>query len=374
MIERLAYRPVIDFSDTSALFLTATYGERRGHGDGGIPFGVFQNESGSAQRQVFGNFVAPRRDQDFSNFTAEFTASFGAVDLTYVGGSRRFKDNTIQSGTNDAESQRRYGWRMHDNEAIRTTSHELRFSAQNERLEWVAGLNWWEEDIDESNHLWDVPILPGIPLDIRNSVNGIHPFNKTWHESSGAFGQMNYGLTEDLTLTLGVRWSEDSVSRRGTFALGSGFPPGPPRPGAPPNAWPNPDGVPCRAPDPCIGVPNNADQEDTKVTYRLGLDYALSDSGMVFGSIATGYKAGGFSDFGPAGPLAGADYYAPEEMIAYEVGYKGDISETLTYNSVVVLLRLRANAAFLHSRSRVRDVRVVYRHGASEAQRMGKRV
>ncbi len=143
------------------------------------------------------------------------------------------------------------------------------------------------------------------------------------------------GWREDLTLTFGLRWSEDGVSRRGTFALGTGYPPGPPPPGVPPNAWRNPDGEPCRAPDPCIGVPNNADQENTKVTYRLGLDYDVSDTGMIYGSIATGYKAGGFSDFGPAGPLAGADYYSPEDLIAYEAGYKGDITDTLTYNTSV---------------------------------------
>lgn len=326
---------IVDFTDTQSLFLSATLGQRRGLGDGGIPFGVYQNESGSAQREVFGNFVAPHRDQDFRSVTAEYTARLGVVDMTYVGGIRVFEDNTIQSGTDDAQSQGEYGWRHHDNEGIETTSHELRFNGQNERLNWVAGLNWWDEDIDESNHTWDIPVIPGVPLDIRNSENGIHPFNKTWHESSGVFGQLNYDLSEDLTLTVGARWSEDGVSRRGTFALGSGYPPGPRPPGLPPNGWLNPDGEPCRAPDPCIGVPNNADQENTKVTYRLGLDYDVSDTGMIYGSIATGYKAGGFSDFGPAGPLAGADYYSPEDLIAYEAGYKGDVTDTLTYNTSV---------------------------------------
>jgi iron complex outermembrane receptor protein len=49
--------------------------------------------------------------------------------------------------------------------------------------------------------------------------------------------------------------------------------------------------------------------------------------------VATGYKGGGFNDLDPATGKPGP--YAPEKVIAYEAGYKGQLTPTLQYNTSV---------------------------------------
>jgi iron complex outermembrane receptor protein len=49
--------------------------------------------------------------------------------------------------------------------------------------------------------------------------------------------------------------------------------------------------------------------------------------------VATGYKGGGFNDLDPATGKPGP--YNPEKVLAYEAGYKGQLTPTLQYNSSV---------------------------------------
>jgi iron complex outermembrane receptor protein len=107
------------------------------------------------------------------------------------------------------------------------------------------------------------------------------------------------------------------VERRGTFAAG-------------------PFGVNglCASPPPlvpCIGGPNNGSQSANKMTWRVGLDYFAAPEQMFYGYVATGYKAGGFNDFDPA--TGGVGTYEPESLTAYELGYKGRITDSLQLNS-----------------------------------------
>ena len=57
---------------------------------------------------------------------------------------------------------------------------------------------------------------------LATSFNAVNAVNNTTHESKGLFGQVNYSVTDDLTLTVGARYSSDAVDRVGTFAPGPG--------------------------------------------------------------------------------------------------------------------------------------------------------
>lgn len=316
----LAFRlsGLYDFSETTSLFVTATTGRVEGVGTGGVPLGVFLNASGDARRRGYGNPFGGDINEDFSNVTAEFNTRLGGVGLTYVGGHREYDSNTIGSGTADPAGQTpvpAYTWSQYRGTAA-TDSHEIRFSnADPGRLTWILGANWYREALTESDHNWSAPVTNPT---LAGSLNGIDPVNSTDHESSGVFGQATFAVTERLNLIGGLRYSRDEVNRVGTFAPG----PGP---------WPNASGGVCTAPDDCIGLPNNGAQSDEKLTYRVGADYHLNDDSMIYASVATGYKAGGFNDFDPS--TGGTGAYAPESLTAYEAGFKGEVRPGLTWNS-----------------------------------------
>lgn len=82
---------------------------------------------------------------------------------------------------------------------------------------------------------------------------------------------------------------------------------------------------------------NDYEKSWEKFTYRLGLQYDIDDDAMVFASLSTGYKAGGFGDrvdrCGGGTCVDGTTEqytyldYDPEEVTNLEFGYKGSLLE-----------------------------------------------
>ncbi len=311
------------FSEDTSLLLSTTFGRVGGVGPAQVPYGTFLTKSGSAQRSVYGNPFGGKTDEDFHNYNVEFKTAFGGVALDYIGARHEFSANDRTSSTNDPLGNYQgpppavptYAWRQYRGD-VATDAHEARLSnAESGRVDWVAGGNWTKEDIHESDHNWSAPASNAT---LAGSSNGIDPLNNTVHTSKGVFGQATFHVTDRLNLTGGLRRSSDKVDRHGTFAAG----PGP---------WPNPSGGVCVAPDDCVGPPNNGYQSASKTTYRLAVDYQVAQGQMVFASIASGYKAGGFNDFDPV--THGTAAYDPESLTAYEVGYKGRPLSNLQINA-----------------------------------------
>ena len=116
--------------------------------------------------------------------------------------------------------------------------------------------------------------------------------------SLGAYGQMDYSLTDKLEVIAGLRYSKDKKEAEDSgFVLNGveGQPLPPPSPFVPP--------IPAR------------DEDWSKVTGKLGLNYHLHSEAMLYLSYSRGYKAGGYS-------LAQVDPYDPEQVNAWEAGLK----------------------------------------------------
>ena len=116
--------------------------------------------------------------------------------------------------------------------------------------------------------------------------------------SYASYGQLKWDWTEETAITAGLRYSyDDKKGGDNTFVQFVG----------------DPD-------DPTVF----RTQDDTwdKWTWRLGVDHFLTPEHFLYGFIATGYRSGGFNFQKPtASPLV--DVVKPEEIISYEVGYKG---------------------------------------------------
>lgn len=107
-------------------------------------------------------------------------------------------------------------------------------------------------------------------------------------------------------------------------------------------------------------------------TPRVIINFHPSDDTLLFGSVTTGYKSGGFNSFGvtPAGPYGSTvaipgEYkpssFGPETSTSYELGYKGDLFQGNT--------RVTANVFYYQ----YKDMQVTYFDGASiQADNVGK--
>ncbi len=172
-------------------------------------------------------------------------------------------------------------------------SQELHLSSTGSgSLQWITGLYYLTEESDTDYWLNDQgagfsTILPTIDVGLGNPAYFGNSSN-TNSDAFGAFAQTTYDITPELKATAGVRYSKDKkkadVFRKAFFA---------------------PAGVSFKKKD---------DWDD--VTWKLGTDWFVTDENMLYASVSTGFKSGGFLQQ----PLA--EPYDPEKITAWEIGSK----------------------------------------------------
>ncbi|MCW8193762.1 TonB-dependent receptor [Proteobacteria bacterium 005FR1] len=167
---------------------------------------------------------------------------------------------------------------------------------------------------------------------------------KTERKAYAAYTQGVWDISPEFTLTFGARWARDELEgtenlwRYTEFnAAGFGLPvlfynigtgaldPVTLQPtGAAPVAY---QGVPLS-----LSVHRSLDRADEAVTGRLNLDWHISEDIMTYYSVTTGYRAGGFNLVF----FSQTAEYDPEELVAYEIGYKGQhLDRSLQVNGAI---------------------------------------
>ncbi len=76
-----------------------------------------------------------------------------------------------------------------------------------------------------------------------------------------------------------------------------------------------------------------ADENWTDFSPKFSVDYKLTDNALIYGSVARGFKSGGF----PAAPVTQDQFreLEPETALSYEIGAKADLFNTLRINAAV---------------------------------------
>jgi iron complex outermembrane receptor protein len=297
-----------NFSDDMSLLLTQTNGNVGGAGSGYANWDTLNSApTGVRQRIIYGNPFPNRLDDTFSNFNAQFNWAIGPLHLAYLGGYFNYSGHDLSSSANNPLANgdgttTTYQWT--DNLIhVRTNSHELRLSNQAPGFaDWVAGVNWYREHIRNDIHQWSADqTTPDTVPTVAGSQPLFDFLSDATQEAKGAFGQTTLHLSEQWDATLGMRYTSDSLDRPGATTVGSGRP---------------------RAVRPS--------EKDHKLTYRVGGDYHFTDTQMLFADVATGFKPGGYN---AASRTTAQTTYKPEELTAFEVGYKGRPAGNLEIDS-----------------------------------------
>jgi len=239
---------------------------------------------------------------DVANVSVTATIELGALDIisitAYQDAWRDDIENTDGSPLQMLEA--RY------NTVQREFSHEIRFQSHGKtRARWVIG-GYYMRDYLRDNSSYDVlralrPLFatPQNPsgVDLANSVAQFSwPYvQKT--DSFAVFGQIDYDVTDRLTITGGLRWSADEKSIDYTSAAEQGS-------------------------IVLLKARNNKTFSDW--SGRAGISYELSPSARIYATFNRGYKSGGFFG-GQATSLAQLEPYKNERLNAYETGLKTEI-------------------------------------------------
>ncbi|MFT6888316.1 MAG: iron complex outermembrane receptor protein [Halioglobus sp.] len=254
-------------------------------------------------------------DNEYDTYILTANWEFDNFVMTYIGTSRDMDEQNNQHF--DAAPSNLLTMNFFND--WEQESHELRFTSDFEGpIQVVAGLYSFDVDYEQR---WDVAHLHHV-LSLIGSIP--FPLSATTLSSNGqmqetesiaAYISVDWELTDQLTLTLGGRYTEEEKDflggNGGSFydpAAGDSIPP--------------------------LVSPFTADDKWTEFTPSVALRFQVNDDLMVWGSYSEGFKSGGF--FGRQANFDLDSSFQPEYVENFELGLKSTWMEgRLTFNPTI---------------------------------------
>ncbi len=279
-----------DLSDSFSVLLRGDV--RQDHGLAGTEglgstirvLGVF------TQPRVIAQFV-PNNDSHIAGGSAEMNWQIGPGTVTSVTGYRSVDTYNVENmPVGIFTLPFSIGTTMQDlfNEKDTTLQQDLRYAGTWARLKYLFGAGYFREDQSLDNY---------IGASSGDFIRYLYPTVQA--RSYAAFTDQTYALTDQWRVSAGMRFTHDDKSRHGTQQLWLG------------------SSLQTAVFNSVSGV-LNTNAHWNVVTWNTGMDYDLTPAVTLFGSVSTGYKAGGFND----GLATSPQTYAPENLLAYQVGAK----------------------------------------------------
>ena len=245
-------------------------------------------------------------DRDVFGASLKVDYSLGDITLTSI---TAFREAEVQFGLDccglNGLVYPRANYNYVDEEASQFTQ-EFKVGGATDRLDWIVGVFYTDESDRRREGFGFGPITN--PQGSFDEISASSAFTNTSDvdaaiEAWALYGQGTYSLTDNLRATLGLRHSKEDK----TIVASGGVTGGPPT------------GI-------IVGpfAPTTASDSWSSTDFRVALDYDLSDNVLVFGSIASGFKSGGFAG-SPKTAAAATRSFDEETALNYEVGLKSTL-------------------------------------------------
>lgn len=197
-------------------------------------------------------------------------------------------------------------------------SEEARFNYEAGPVNLVAGFFYGRDKVVTDNTFRIGSALgPGVD-------GGFFQHYEQTRKSTAVFAQADYDLSDQLTLTLGARYTWDDASYRDGYAYLFGL-----FGGYGGDLTPLATTVPCATPPgTCAYGPNaryEIDGSNKALTGRVALAYEFDGGALVYASYNRGYRSGAFNGGGYTSSV-GITYIDPEKVDAYEIGAKNQFA------------------------------------------------
>ena len=222
-------------------------------------------------------------------------------------------------------------------------SQELRFaSTLGDSIDYIAGIYGFYQNI-ATNGLqgygadaarWLIGTTTGTPA-VAVPTNLLDGYQSAFTADSNVynyavFGQLNWAITDRLTLTPGIRYTQDEKDAVYNQVVSGG----PPVTGTPAQI--------AALTSAKNGIVRDqfytADFTDSSASGQVTLSFDLTPDSLLYGTYARGFKSGGINLAGlpvdgAGNPILAASTIEPEEVENYEVGLKNQfLGNTLTLN------------------------------------------
>ncbi len=185
-------------------------------------------------------------------------------------------------------------------------SQELRVSGETGAIQWTFGGFYYRDDAS-----------------MRFSPNNFNGFfglgtNAVFAasqevEASALFADLTLSVSDDLRLIAGGRYSEEEKDFTNSFSL-TALTAGP---------TPTPLGTVSAGQTIVPGLPFNSSEKFTNFSPRFVVEYDAGEDILIYANYSAGFKSGGFNSFELD------DAFDPENIDAYELGFKSDLPNGL---------------------------------------------
>lgn len=248
-------------------------------------------------------------DRDTAGLTGRLEWDIGEMSLTYLAAYRYGLGDGrwTQAGAGSPPSITDSTLTQH--EMYQGVTQEIRLaSSQDNRLRWIAGLYYLDENVKRVSRNTATSFLPGGPGSTRDTLDGDNIFlGYSDTASYAAFGEVEYDLMPNLTLAVGGRYTTDKKdldTRAVILDLG--------QPGD------------LFSPAPLQEAYDVVDSKEwSEFTPKIALNWKPTDNALLYASYASGYKGGGWQG-ATANAVAAETPYDPESATTYEVGLKAE--------------------------------------------------
>ena len=257
-----------------------------------VPLAQFLGGTLPANPRDTNSDVPQRNLREFYGAGAVANADLGFAKLTSVTGYRHSFSNyasDADGGTNVVTATFRILERAHQ------FSEELRLAGDAGPVKYILGGYYFKETIFGFNNFSPLR-SPAPPFLFKEGVD-FRGTSKT--RASAVFGQLEYEVLPQLTLTAGARYSHEkkSIDHVGMSDLVTNYNPNIPYP---------------------YTLFQVASETENSFTPRLGVEYRVAPDILLYATYAKGFKSGGYfnNQFRP--PLL------PEKLTDYEAGIKAE--------------------------------------------------
>jgi iron complex outermembrane receptor protein len=262
-----------------------------------------------------------QNDTSFWGASATVKFSFGEYQLTSISSYDEvddFRPEETDAGPNDLITG--------ELAVIQETySQELRLAWDSDDWTWLAGAYYLKDEATDRSGFDILRVLrPSVVGDDVNcsapvgNPGGFCPEQFIQETKSGTqqtitslalYFDTTVDLSSDLKLSLGIRYTDESIDHDSFFFFDeqeAGFPAQP-------------------------GFPAQNSKSFQNVSGRILFDYQLSDSVLLYGGVTSGFKAGGIQSTSD-----GAAPYDEEQLISYEGGFKTTLANgSIRFNGSV---------------------------------------
>lgn len=203
-------------------------------------------------------------------------------------------------------------------------------SAFDDRLDWLAGVYYYQmkgserflasnadrnPDFDNLSSPFPIPDVEAIYAIAQNGFYNSSSFADVENQAYAVFGEGTYELTDEFSFTLGLRQSWDKRELTSHNVATDFFNADQPPACVVLDEDNNPVGPDCS---------RTEDESYSSPTWRMTLNYTPEFGTLMYASISTGYRTGGFQT--RAKENASFEPFDEETVTNYELGHKADWS------------------------------------------------